>query len=213
MGGTDADASVLTHLTRTGQRQYRVGLPSARGGRLPWPRWFAATSIPGILGSHRRPVLWRSKKSSDWVSLARRKRAGRFETNTIVPGSRNQRFESSFLHRRVSCELGSETATRSEADRPALSGRRQRAAAAKPAGRDRSSPSLGDQILALATDKTQQEIAAACKGLAQTMSASRLPGTSGLVGSRSATGNSTRGSSPASIRENATIGSTPPGQQ
>src|SRR5262245_40684465 len=34
---------------------------------------------------------------------------------------------------------------------PAQSGRRRRAAAANPAGRDRSSPSLGDQILALAT--------------------------------------------------------------
>jgi len=30
---------------------------------------------------------------------------------------------------------------------------------------NRSSPSLGDQILALATGKTQQEIAAACKGV------------------------------------------------
>jgi hypothetical protein len=48
---------------------------------------------------------------------------------------------------------------------PAQSGRRPRAAAAKPAGRDRSSPSLGDQILALATGKTQQEIAAACTGV------------------------------------------------
>jgi hypothetical protein len=48
---------------------------------------------------------------------------------------------------------------------PAQSGRRRRAAATKPAGRDRSSPSLGDQILALATGKTQQEIAAACKGV------------------------------------------------
>jgi hypothetical protein len=47
---------------------------------------------------------------------------------------------------------------------PAQSGRRRRAAAAKPAGRDHSSPSLGDQILALATGKTQQEITAACKG-------------------------------------------------
>jgi len=46
----------------------------------------------------------------------------------------------------------------------AQSGRRRRATAAKPAGGNRSSPSLGDQILALATGKTQQEIAAACKG-------------------------------------------------
>jgi len=48
---------------------------------------------------------------------------------------------------------------------PAQSGRRQRTAAAKSAGRIRSLPSLGDQILALATGRTQQEIAAACKGV------------------------------------------------
>ena len=35
---------------------------------------------------------------------------------------------------------------------------------AKAAGRKRSSSNLGNQILALATGKTQQEIAAACKG-------------------------------------------------
>jgi hypothetical protein len=48
---------------------------------------------------------------------------------------------------------------------PAQSRRRRRAAAAEPAGRDRSSPSLGDQILALATGRTQQEIAAECTGV------------------------------------------------
>jgi hypothetical protein len=37
------------------------------------------------------------------------------------------------------------------------------ATTAKSAGGNRSSPSLGDQILALATGKTQREIAAACK--------------------------------------------------
>ena len=40
---------------------------------------------------------------------------------------------------------------------------RQRAATGKPASK-RGSPTLGDQVLALATGKTQQEIAAACKG-------------------------------------------------
>ena len=35
---------------------------------------------------------------------------------------------------------------------------------AGPTAGKRSSPSLGDQVLALATGKTQQEIAAACKG-------------------------------------------------
>ena len=48
---------------------------------------------------------------------------------------------------------------------PARSGGRQRTTAAKAAGGKRSSPSLNDQVLALATGKTQQEIAAACKGV------------------------------------------------
>jgi len=46
----------------------------------------------------------------------------------------------------------------------ARSDRRQRTTAGKPAGGKRGVPSLGDQVLALATGKTQQEIAAACKG-------------------------------------------------
>ena len=41
---------------------------------------------------------------------------------------------------------------------------RRRATTGKPAADKRTSPSLGDQVLALATGKTQQEIAAACKG-------------------------------------------------
>ena len=48
---------------------------------------------------------------------------------------------------------------------PARSGGRQRTTAAKPAGGKRSSSSLNDQVLALATGKTQQEIATACKGV------------------------------------------------
>ena len=40
----------------------------------------------------------------------------------------------------------------------------RRTTTAKPAGGKRSSPTLGDQVLALANGKTQQEIAAACKG-------------------------------------------------
>ena len=51
-----------------------------------------------------------------------------------------------------------------EAAAPARSGGRQRTTAAKPADGKRSSPSLSDQVLALASGKTQQEIAAACKG-------------------------------------------------
>ena len=54
------------------------------------------------------------------------------------------------------------TATKAAA--PAQSGRRRRTATAKSASGDRGSPSLGDQILALAIGKTQQEITAACKG-------------------------------------------------
>ena len=42
---------------------------------------------------------------------------------------------------------------------------RRRTATAKPAAGERTSPSLGDRILALATGKTQQEIAAACMGV------------------------------------------------
>ena len=52
----------------------------------------------------------------------------------------------------------------SKAAAPAPSGRRQRTTTAKPGGGKRGSPSLGDQVLALATGKTQQEIAVACKG-------------------------------------------------
>ena len=42
-------------------------------------------------------------------------------------------------------------------------GRRPRTTIAKAAGGKRSSSSLGDQVLALATGRTQQEITAACK--------------------------------------------------
>ena len=42
---------------------------------------------------------------------------------------------------------------------------RPRATTGKAAAAKRNSPSLGNQILALATGKTQQEIAAACKGV------------------------------------------------
>ena len=42
--------------------------------------------------------------------------------------------------------------------------RRQRTRVKEPAGRKPTSSTLGDQVLALANGKTQQEIAAACKG-------------------------------------------------
>jgi hypothetical protein len=55
-------------------------------------------------------------------------------------------------------------ATAPKAAAPARPRGRRRATAGKPAGGKRSTPTLGDQVLALATGKTQQEIAAACKG-------------------------------------------------
>jgi hypothetical protein len=53
--------------------------------------------------------------------------------------------------------------TEGQAAAPARRRGRQRAATGKPAGK-RSSSTLGDQVLALATGKTQQEIAASCRG-------------------------------------------------
>jgi hypothetical protein len=52
------------------------------------------------------------------------------------------------------------TAKTATAPRP----RRPRTRAEEPAGGRRTSSTLGDQVLALANGKTQQEIAAACKG-------------------------------------------------
>ena len=70
-------------------------------------------------------------------------------------------------------------------------GRGRRTTTARLAGGKRTSSGLSDQVLALATGKTQQEIAGACRGARPIMSAPRLPGTSGLAASRSATGSST----------------------
>jgi hypothetical protein len=56
------------------------------------------------------------------------------------------------------------TKATTEAAAPAPSRGRRRTTTEKPAGGKRSSSSLGDQVLALATGKTRQEIAAACKG-------------------------------------------------
>jgi hypothetical protein len=75
---------------------------------------------------------------------------------------------------------------------PARSRGRPRNTTATTGVGQRSSPSLADQVLALATGKTQQEVAAACKGLARTMSAWPSPGTSGPAASRSATESSMR---------------------
>jgi len=54
--------------------------------------------------------------------------------------------------------------TGAKAAAPARLRGRRRSATAKSGGGSRSSRSLNDQVLALATGKTQQEIAASCKG-------------------------------------------------
>ena len=59
---------------------------------------------------------------------------------------------------------GKTETTATQAAAPAGQRGRRRTTTAKPAGGRRSSPSLNDQVLALATGKTQREITAACKG-------------------------------------------------
>ena len=54
--------------------------------------------------------------------------------------------------------------TATKAPAPARQGGRRRTTTAKPAGGKHTAPTLGEQVLALANGKTQQEIAAACKG-------------------------------------------------
>ena len=54
--------------------------------------------------------------------------------------------------------------TTTKAATPVRSRGRPRTTAAKRAGGKHTSPTLGDQVLALANGKTQQEITAACKG-------------------------------------------------
>src|ERR1700719_1829567 len=82
-------------------------------------------------------------------------------------------------------------ATATKAAAPARRRGRPPTTTAKSAGGKHSSSNLGDQVLALATGKTQQEIAADARSLAQTMSAPRFPVTSGRAASKSAMGNST----------------------
>src|SRR6516162_7407312 len=82
------------------------------------------------------------------------------------------------------------TATKTAA--PARRRGRPPTTTAKVAGGKRSSSNLGDQVLALATGKTQQQIAAACKGARPNHVAPPFPATSGRAASKSAMGNSTR---------------------
>jgi hypothetical protein len=72
------------------------------------------------------------------------------------------RYTKGSQARRTSAAKTPTTAAKAVA--PARSGRRARISTAKSAKGRRTSPSLGDQVLALATGKTQQEIAAACRG-------------------------------------------------
>jgi len=72
------------------------------------------------------------------------------------------RYSKGMQPRRTASAKTPTTATKAAA--PARPRGRRRATAGKPAGAKRSSSTLGDQVLALATGKTQQEIAAACKG-------------------------------------------------
>jgi len=73
------------------------------------------------------------------------------------------RYNKGTQAKRTVSRKASTTAIKAAA--PAKPGRGRRTTVAKSARGDRSSPSLGDQILALAIGKTQQEIAAACKGV------------------------------------------------
>jgi len=59
---------------------------------------------------------------------------------------------------------GKTATTATQAAAPARQSAHRRTTIAKPAGVRRSSPSLNDQVLALASGKTQQEITTACKG-------------------------------------------------
>ena len=72
------------------------------------------------------------------------------------------RYSKGSRPRRTASAKTPTTATKTAA--PARPRRRRRTTTGKPAGAKRSSSTLGDQVLALATGKTQQEIAAACKG-------------------------------------------------
>ena len=67
------------------------------------------------------------------------------------------------------------TTTGRETPAPARSGRRPRTTSAKAAGGKRSSSSLGDQVLALATGRMQQKSPLHARRPARTMSAPPLP--------------------------------------
>src|SRR5215472_5876277 len=72
------------------------------------------------------------------------------------------RYSDGRRARKTASTITPTTATRATAPARALG--RRRLTTAKPAAGKRTSTSLGDQVLALATGKTQQEITAECKG-------------------------------------------------
>ena len=73
---------------------------------------------------------------------------------------------------------------------PARQRGRRRTTTAIPASGRRGSSNLSDQVLALATGKTQQEIAAACKGARPNHVGAAIADTSGPAASKSAMGSS-----------------------
>jgi hypothetical protein len=72
------------------------------------------------------------------------------------------RYSKGSVARKTASARTPMTATNAAA--PARARGRPRSTTTKPAGGKRNSPNLSDQVLALAAGKTQQEIAAACKG-------------------------------------------------
>ena len=63
-----------------------------------------------------------------------------------------------------STKTASATTPAAKSEVPARSSGRPPSTASRSAGSRRTSPTLGDRVLALATGKTQREIATACKG-------------------------------------------------
>jgi hypothetical protein len=80
----------------------------------------------------------------------------------VLSETKDDRHEAPRAHARRKMASARTPIAATKAAAPARSSGRPRTTAAKPAGGRRSSPSLSDQVLAVAGRKTQQEIAAAC---------------------------------------------------
>jgi hypothetical protein len=83
------------------------------------------------------------------------------------------------------------TSSATKAAAPARQQDRLRSPTVKSAGRMRTAPALGDQVLALATGKTRQEITIACKGARPNHVGVLIARHSALAASKSVTGSST----------------------